>query len=205
VSAMTETEWLNCTDPDPMLEYLRNKASDRKLRLFACACARGIWDLLEDERPRQAVQVAERYADGLAIEQDLSAASDRAWEAIDANRAEANYAARATVESFAYAAAEDAAHAASQENGSAALKAHCALLRDIFGNPLRVATIDPSWQTREIVTFAQTVYEQRAFAKIPMLGDALKQGGCTNPDILAHCHQPAVHVPGCWVVDLVLG
>jgi hypothetical protein len=35
---MTEQEWLQATDPEPMLEYLRGKASDRKLRLFVVSC-----------------------------------------------------------------------------------------------------------------------------------------------------------------------
>jgi hypothetical protein len=35
---MTEAEWLACADPRPMVEFLRGKASDRKLRLFASDC-----------------------------------------------------------------------------------------------------------------------------------------------------------------------
>jgi len=47
---MTESEWLAATDPKPMLEFLAAKASERKLRLFACACCRLIWHPLIDER-----------------------------------------------------------------------------------------------------------------------------------------------------------
>jgi hypothetical protein len=61
---MTEAAWLACTDPEEMLSSLRGTASDRKLRLFAAACRR-IWDWFADSG-RRAIEVAERYADGLA-------------------------------------------------------------------------------------------------------------------------------------------
>src|SRR5262245_29840821 len=51
---MTEQEWVGCTDPTPMLSLLREKASDRKLRLFAVACCRRTRHLLADEQVRNA-------------------------------------------------------------------------------------------------------------------------------------------------------
>src|SRR5262249_39327367 len=78
---MTEQEWLTGTDPQPMLEFLRGKASDRKLRLFAVACCWRIWDLLTDKGSRDAVQATERVLDGKCSQDDLAAFVDAACDA----------------------------------------------------------------------------------------------------------------------------
>jgi hypothetical protein len=61
---MTESDWFASISPEPMLEHLGKGASPRKRLLFACACVRRIWPILEDERLRKCVTVAERFADG---------------------------------------------------------------------------------------------------------------------------------------------
>jgi hypothetical protein len=73
-----------------------------------------------------------------------------------------------------------------------------------LGNPTRT-TERETWLTPTVETLATTIYDQRAFDRLPILADALEEAGCTDADILSHCRQPGVHVRGCWVVDLILG
>jgi hypothetical protein len=86
---MTEAEWLACDDPKKLLEFVRGKGllSKRKGGLFAVACCRLIWDRLTDERSRYAVVTAERFADGLATDEERrgahyesGAAATAAWD-----------------------------------------------------------------------------------------------------------------------------
>src|SRR5438045_2895805 len=63
-NAVTEQEWMSCTEPRSMLEFLRDKASERKFRLFAVACCYRAWEWMSDASSRNAVEAAEKYADG---------------------------------------------------------------------------------------------------------------------------------------------
>jgi hypothetical protein len=75
---MTEEEWLACEDPERMVKLVRGRSSNRKLRLFACACARLLWRWFEHPRCRDAVEVAERYADGAATQRERASACSAA-------------------------------------------------------------------------------------------------------------------------------
>jgi len=80
---MTEADWLAATGPGPMLTFLRGtgKGTDRKLRLFAVASCRRVWHLLSDDRVQEAVEEAERAADGVGHPEDLELLHARAWAA----------------------------------------------------------------------------------------------------------------------------
>jgi hypothetical protein len=78
---MTEAEWLAGDDPTLMQKHLVWDATYRKLRLFAAACCRRVWHLIPDKRSRHAVEVAESYADGIAISEHVAQARDGAMRA----------------------------------------------------------------------------------------------------------------------------
>ncbi len=84
----------------------------------------------------------------------------------------------------------------------------CRLLRDLFGPlPFRAVRIDPAWLVWNggtVKRFAEGVYGERAFDRLPVLGDALEEAGCTDADILGHLSGLGPHVRGCWAVDLLL-
>ena len=63
--------------------------TDRDMRLFAVWCAREALKLLEnpDQRSIDACDVAERFANGEATSDELSAARDAAWDAAAARTA----------------------------------------------------------------------------------------------------------------------
>src|SRR5262249_5018940 len=61
--AVTESEWLASQHPEPMLEFLRGRASDRKLRLFALACCYAIKRLIVNPAALDAIAFVERHVE----------------------------------------------------------------------------------------------------------------------------------------------
>lgn len=52
---------------------------------------------------------------------------------------------------------------------------------------------------------ARYIREKGAFGDLPILADALQEGGCNNAKILDHCRASTPHRQTCWVVELLLG
>ena len=77
---MDENEWLNATDPQVMLDFLREtgRASERKRGLFGCACVRRVWTLLNDPRSRRGVETREAHLDRAMPTRILSEAATAA-------------------------------------------------------------------------------------------------------------------------------
>jgi hypothetical protein len=83
---MTEADWLTSREPGKMVKFLNPQASDRKKRLVACAACRRVWHLFTDERCREAIRIAELFADGQATDEEREAGKNLAREAsFDAN------------------------------------------------------------------------------------------------------------------------
>lgn len=227
---MKETDWLTSQDPSAMLEWLTSEGvkyvppqraldgrlyTHRQLRLFACACVRQAWHLLTNERSRQAVEVAERYADGKAT----AGEANIAWKkAVDDRRKyksggpwEAAYSA-ASVAEVATFDAGDVSYQMDRRNVLPVVQAD--ILRDIFGNPFRIPDMNRgqcfecrdtrrlqagqfdcsycqspllTWNGGTIPTLAQSIYDSRDFSGMQVLGDALEEAGCVDLDILNHC------------------
>ena len=111
-------------DPLPILTVLKSnglddalwalravEGCDREIRLLAVWCARQVQHLMTDQRSLEAMDVAERFANGNSDDDELSAAGTSAWAAAEAA---AEAAAGAAEDAAEDAAARAAAWAAAQ-------------------------------------------------------------------------------------------
>lgn len=256
---MTETDWLTSSDPAAMLREVAQAfpahrrqmtpfASDRKLRLFACACCRQMWDGapcghckgtglvtyrhpdgpysldcldchgtgrvggLTDPRSRRAVEVAERYADGLVTEDDRTTAMDF-LPPLDAG--EAGRQAQLVCNClFRDGWRQEGVVSELAVAWGVTLATQAALLRCVFGNPFRPAPVLSEsyvvedgegnsmtcrrwFATPAVIAVARTIYDERRPADLPILADALEDAGCDDAGLLAHLRQMTVRCPRC--------
>jgi hypothetical protein len=255
---MDEQDWLTCDDSIPMLEFLQREcgspfesvsgeidsqneanhgtpsgnATQRKLRLFACACMRRTKVFGGPDR-LHAIRISEQYADGLVDQAALEDAfvpvrklpkpipwdadmalsvfgpTDMVWEArlidlLSNLGPELDVRAVATKAADIVTECEGAENLSGRGRNERSQQAH--LLRDIFGNPFRPVPLDPSRLNDSTRSVARTIYEKGRFASLSLLAKALKKdAGCASQELRDHCQWPIRHVRGCWAVDLVLG
>jgi hypothetical protein len=217
---MTEAQWLACRNPIPMLELIRGKVSERKVRLLAVAFLRHLQHLMPEDRCWEVLEAAERYADGSAGLKELKRARKRAeqilsWaESLAANpassrapgslRREVAFAVlhttgRSRPMTFSFDLLRDPANA----------PYFATMVRDGIGNPFRpsspLAGSVLAWNEDTVRRFAEGIYAERAFERLPILADALLDAGCDDEELIAHCRSAGPHVRGCWAVDLILG
>src|SRR5688572_16740915 len=150
---MTEAEWQASTYPSAMLDRMRHEASDRKLRLFTCACCRCVWDEIPSNTYQAAVESAELYADAQLDLKTLRAVKKAAYQLLDKEYGEwfgrrgKAFAAWSTCRPSTPAAAIETVamlgRTPDPSSESTLGPAFAALLRDIFGNPFRPVAFDP--------------------------------------------------------------
>jgi hypothetical protein len=222
---MTEPEWLACTDPREALEFLRGKASERKLRLFACRCYRRFHEhFVEDPDGHGlfAVETAEAYADGLVTPADLAEVREEIvpglWDQCSSAVVRQEIADCATTVplgdvtpaavAFVFWVESNLLDEEIEDVVGREHAAMCDVLRDLLGNPFRPVSLDPAWlawNDDTIPKLAQAIYEERAFDRLPVLADALEEAGCTDAQLLGHLRGPGPHCRGCWALDLLMG
>jgi hypothetical protein len=178
----TEADWLACTDPQAMLEWLHSggKADRRRLGLLLAACCSRIQPSLAAEWSRGTEYPDEDTYDPY----DPIALTDAGF--------------------YLFGAVSEAIYAIG--GGKAEHATLATAFRDIIGPlPFRPVAIEAPCLTPAVLAIAQAICNEGSFDRLPTLADALERAGCTDTDILSHCRSEGPHVRGCWVVDLLLG
>lgn len=205
---MTEAEWLTSTDPAAMLAEVRGRVSDRKLRLFACACLAG--------SDRRLVNTPEygffNYGrEGKNIRSEDVAAVATAWAA-EQNRYDPPARLKAALlrevigNPFRPVTLPrpvcPACRGEGREHGFG-LTDYSRVCRTCgTGEAYRGSGLLPCpWLTPTMLSLAEAAYEHRNDrghldpSRLAVLADALEEAGCDNEEVLHHlrgrerCHK----------------
>lgn len=216
---MTESEWLLSTDPAAMLRLYTSDempwprgapapiVSDRKLRLFACACSR-LWgeasredlDRWESSGPVHAPdhgRWARDWARSSRCRPATAAALLRClvgnpWRLVRLPRRQPRC----------------------RQCGCETLYGHAEGVSQVFfckschhrqpwGEDWQGASAP--WLTPAALAIARSIHAERRWGDLPILADALEEAGCEDAGLLGHLRGPGPHARGCWALDLVLG
>jgi hypothetical protein len=178
------------------------------------------------EEARLSLEVAERYADGLASRQELRNSRGPNYSGVRADNCAslAAYPSQGFRRQVRGVLVQAVSSASADKDGwvrrsipaieATEKAAQVALVRDIFGNPFQPARVDPAWlkHARGVTSkLAEECYAERCLptgtldlARLAVLSDALEDAGCTDEAILAHLRSPGPHVRGCHVMDLLV-
>jgi hypothetical protein len=226
-----EQDWLRSNMPVHLfaragrMGIARSAAGRRRLRLLACASCRCGWDLF-DASARAAIETAERFADGQATATELDAANAVAAQMLTKLGLALPYPNDSSYRLL----REKTGHleralfwVTSQRNARrlaentcvemiavcpAARAAEAALIHCLLGNPYRHMKLPSavlSWNGGTVDNMARTIDEERRFADLKILADALEEAGCTDAVLLAHCRGRGPHAHGCHVLEAILG
>jgi hypothetical protein len=225
---MTEAEWLACADPETLLDFLRDRTTERKFRLFAVSA---IWQLMMsfgDNETKKVVEVVSQAAEGAFNRSELRDEREKigtwSYPSVPASLT-SDYVTRAAglgletdplravlmmVSAVTHLEAELLTKKPSDPASRDLVRLQCSCrlisqINDIFGNPFRSTGIKRDWRTSTVLALTQGIHTDRVFDRLAILADALQDAGCENEDILNHCRSESVHVRGCWVIDLILG
>jgi hypothetical protein len=214
---MNESQWQSCRRADHMLQWLiepgtpirtrwqgpmptsLSRTSERKLRLFACACGR----ILERQlRPGPLCysDYIEQWIEGQLATPDMVQKLEPLRNGgsigyvvflqtrIDWRQPNALIHLRETIGLY---------HGFEAD-----------LLREIVGNPFQTFCLSPAeraWNEGTLGRIAQEIAQTKRWEELPILGDALEEAGCHHEEALQHCRSGHIHAPGCWVLDACLG
>jgi hypothetical protein len=214
---MTEDRWLTCDEPRKLLDHVevylkaaRTKVGRRKVCLFACAYYRRFLTFLRREPGvHRVTDLAERYAEGSIGREEASALLEEILKAQEWT----NWWYRRAAESLlARRPQETAAASLELPLGFGCYwderRAQADLVREIWGNPFRPVSVPAAWlkwNDGVVPSLARSIYDERAFDRLPVLADALEDAGCRNEHLLGHLRSPGPHVRGCWALDRLLG
>lgn len=228
---MNTPAWLERAAPGDLGVYLGKSASPRKGGLFVRHLCLGHPEAFPDPRSLAALHAADRYEAGeidepahaAAVQAAVLAAEEAearwrathdaqphffgpaysAWIAANVARNVAEHGCynRVMADLMRVLAASTSPRSASRQRVARAIRG---VFLEHFGDVERPVEFDPAWRTTAVGGLATSIYADRAFGHLPILGDALEDAGCADADLLGHCRGGSQHARGCWLLDLVL-